>query len=296
MPKVFDRMVKVDIWIGIGTLLSYGLAARTDLYTEMSRTNPPQLLTPTNSRPALSQIQLVATDMDGTLTEKGAFTAELLASFDRLRSHKVNILIVTGRSAGWVSGLVNYLPVVGAIAENGGLYIDRANLEPVILPDIPRLTHHRDRLSSFFNRLKDRYPELIPSVDNPYRITDWTFDIANLDASDLAWMQETCEAQAIGFTYSTVQCHIKIPRQSKAAGLTKVLQQRFPHLTAEQIVTVGDSPNDESLFEEQFPHSVGVANIARYLPTLSESPTYLTANDEAKGFIELVDYLVASKR
>lgn len=261
----------------------------------MSRTNPPPLLTPTNSRSALGQIQLVATDMDGTLTAKGVFTAALLASFDRLRSHQIDVLIVTGRSAGWVSGLVNYLPVVGAIAENGGLYIDKANLEPVILPDIPRMTHHRDRLSSLFNRLKDRYPSLVPSVDNPYRITDWTFDIADLNAADLAWMQETCEAQSMGFTYSTVQCHIKIHRQSKAAGLVKVLRQRFPQLTAEQIVTVGDSPNDESLFQEQFPHSVGVANLAHYLPTLSESPTYLTAAAEAKGFIELVDYLVASK-
>ena len=261
----------------------------------MSRTNSPQLLASTSSRSALDQIQLVATDMDGTLTTKGGFTAELLESFDRLRSHKIDVLIVTGRSAGWVSGLVNYLPVVGAIAENGGLYIDKANLEPMILPDIPRITHHRDRLSSFFNRLKDRYPNLVPSVDNPYRITDWTFDITDLDASDLAWMQETCEAQSMGFTYSTVQCHLKILRQSKAAGLTKVLQQRFPHLTAEQIVTVGDSPNDESLFNEQFPHSVGVANIARYLPTLVESPAYLTAAEEAEGFIELVDYLVASK-
>lgn len=257
--------------------------------------NPPQLLTSANSQSALSKVQLVATDMDGTLTTKGEFTAELLQAFNRLSAEGIEVLIVTGRSAGWVSGLVHYLPVVGAIAENGGLYIDKAKPEPVILPDIPRLTHHRDRLSSFFNRFKDRYPNLVPSVDNPYRITDWTFDITGLDSSDLAWMQKTCEAQSMGFTYSTVQCHIKIPRQNKAAGLAKVLQQRFSNLATEKIVTVGDSPNDESLFEAQFPHSIGVANIARYLPTLSVSPAYITAAAEAAGFIEIVDYLIASK-
>ena len=108
--------------------------------------NQPQLLASDNSRLALSKVRLVATDMDGTLTTHGEFTAELLQAFGRLEAGGIKVLIVTGRSAGWVSGIVNYLPVVGAIAENGGLYIDKANLEPVILPDIPRLTHHRDRL------------------------------------------------------------------------------------------------------------------------------------------------------
>lgn len=257
--------------------------------------NQPLLLTAQNSPLAFGQVQLVATDMDGTLTTRGEFTDELMQAFNRLRASGLEVLIVTGRSAGWVSGIVNYLPVVGAIAENGGLYIDKAKPEPVILPDIPRITHHRDRLSSVFNRLKSKYPALVPSVDNPYRITDWTFDIAGLEQADLAWLQETCEGQSMGFTYSTVQCHIKIPRQNKAAGLSKVLQQRFPNLDAASVVTVGDSPNDESLFEEQFPQSVGVANITHYLSELKQVPTYITAAEEGKGFVELADYLVASK-
>ncbi len=257
--------------------------------------NQPQPLASHSSRLALSKVQLVATDMDGTLTTEGILTAELLQAFGRLQTNGIQVLIVTGRSAGWVSSLVNYLPVVGAIAENGGLYIDKANLEPVILPDIPGLTHHRDRLSHFFTRLKDRYPALTPSVDNPYRITDWTFDITGLTPSDLIWMQETCEAEAMGFTYSAVQCHIKILRQNKAIGLVKVLQQQFPHISPADIVTVGDSPNDESLFEAQFPQSVGVANVAHYLPLLAHLPAYITTAAEGKGFIELADYLIASK-
>jgi len=255
----------------------------------------PQTLGSNSSRLAFSKVRLVATDMDGTLTTNGEFTAELLQAFGRLKDSGLAVLIVTGRSAGWVSAIVNYLPVVGAIAENGGLYIDKADLEPIILPDIPRISRHRDRLGSLFNRFKDRYPTLVPSVDNPYRITDWTFDITGLSPSDLAWMQKTCETQSMGFTYSTVQCHIKILRQSKAMGLAKVLQQRFPQLSAADIVTVGDSPNDESLFAAQFPQSVGVANVAHYLPTLAHSPTYITAAAEGAGFIELANYLIASR-
>lgn len=70
----------------------------------------------------LTNIRLVATDMDGTLTTDGKFTAALLQALEDLTAHGIKVLIVTGRSAGWVSGLVSYLPVAGPIAENGNLF------------------------------------------------------------------------------------------------------------------------------------------------------------------------------
>ena len=248
------------------------------------------------SQADFSGIRLVATDMDGTLTSAGQFAPELLQAFARLRAHSIEVMLVTGRSAGWVSGLVNYLPVVGAIAENGGLYISRPTLEPLILPDIPRMSTHRDRLLALFDKLKVRYPNLRPAADNRFRITDWTFDLEALTAADLAWMQQTCAEHTMGFTYSNVQCHIMIKRQNKAAGLTEVLRQQFPRLSSAEVVTVGDSPNDESLFDPaQFPRSVGVANVAHYLPVLAYQPTYVTASAEGAGFVELVNKLTAAR-
>lgn len=271
-----------------------------DMTSSLSQSQSPQLLTPEVGKAAFTDIRLVATDMDGTLTVDGHFTPALLQSFASLRAKGIEVLIVTGRSAGWVSGLVNYFPIVGAIAENGGLYIPKdaipkGTLEPMILPDIPRITHHRNRLQTLFTRLQTRYPNLKPSVDNPYRVTDWTFDIDGLTEADIAWMQATCAGQTMGFTYSTVQCHLKIIRQDKASGLAKVLAKQFPHLTPEQVVTVGDSPNDESLFDSaQFPHSVGVANVSDYLPSLQHTPTYLTHSAEGNGFAELVAQLIGT--
>ena len=252
-----------------------------------------QGLTAALSKANLSQIQLVATDMDGTLTAGGEFTPMLLEAFESLRHHKVDVMIVTGRSAGWVSAIVNYLPVVGAIAENGGIYIDKQQPEPIILPDIPRMSQHRDRLAKVFRRLQSRYPHLQPSLDNPYRLTDWTFDVAGLSPEDIDWLRETCQSQTMGFTYSNVQCHIQVLRQNKAAGLKRVLATKFDQLTANAVLTVGDSPNDESLFNtEQFPHSVGVANVSHYLSRLCHTPTYITCAAEVQGFAELARYLV----
>lgn len=252
----------------------------------------PQALIEAIEALALGQIRLVATDMDGTLTAAGEFTPELLQAFESLRQRDIDVMIVTGRSAGWVSGLVNYLPVVGAIAENGGIYIDKKSPEPVVLTDIPRMSQHRDRLSMVFRKLQKRYPHLQPSVDNPYRLTDWTFDITGLNDEDIAWLQATCQAQTMGFTYSNVQCHIQVPRQNKAAGLARVLQTKFAQLSRPSVLTVGDSPNDESLFDaEQFPNSVGVANVAHYLPRFAHAPAYITRNPEVNGFVELTQLL-----
>ena len=260
-------------------------------------TPAPQALASTHRQSFWRDIRLVATDMDGTLTQVGEFTPVLLETFASLKQHGIEVMIVTGRSAGWVSGIVNYLPVVGAIAENGGIYVDKLTGKSIVLSDIPRMSRHRDRLEFLFDQLRQRYPNLAPSVDNAYRITDWTFDINGLTDDDIAWMQATCEDKLMGFTYSTVQCHIKVKEQDKAVGLNQVLQQRFPTVSPAAIVTVGDSPNDASLFDPaQFPHSVGVANVSDYLHTLMHRPAHITAASEVEGFVELAQQLIESKQ
>ena len=257
-------------------------------------TTRPLALAQAKATSTLSQIRLVATDMDGTLTSAGEFTPALLQSFESLSQKGIDVMIVTGRSAGWVSGLVNYLPVVGAIAENGGVYIDKKSLEPEVLPDIPRMSQHRDRLAMVFRRLKKKYPHLRPSVDNVYRLTDWTLDIHDLTEDDMAQIKAFCESQTMGFTYSNVQCHIQVGRQNKAAGLARVLQKKFGQLDSQSVLTVGDSPNDETLFDaKQFPNSVGVANVVHYLPNLAHAPAYIARHPEVEGFVELTQLLTS---
>jgi HAD superfamily hydrolase (TIGR01484 family) len=252
------------------------------------------LLTPLTSTLAteLKSVRLVATDMDGTLTQGGKFTAELLQTLEVLANSEIPVLIVTGRSAGWVSGLRSYLPVVGAIAENGGLYYGDTET-PDILTPISDIANHRIKLQATFNQLKADFPKLQESADNAFRLTDWTFDVSNLTIQDKYTLAKLCQAQGWGFTYSTVQCHIKPLTQDKASSLEKVLQTHFPHLKRKQILTVGDSPNDESLFNpNKFPLSVGVANILDYTEQLSHHPRYVTTEAESKGFGELAQVLL----
>ena len=60
--------------------------------------------------------------------------------------------------------------------------------------------------------------------------------------------------------------------------------------TGKEVLFVGDSPNDTSMFSF-FENSVGVANVRRFaIPT---PPRYVTSGEAGAGFEELVAYLLA---
>jgi hypothetical protein len=244
----------------------------------------------------LKHVRLVASDMDGTLTHHGQFTPALLQALAALAESGISVLIVTGRSAGWVQGLVNYLPIAGAIAENGGVYYANGAAVPEALVAIPNTSEHRHRLKQTFHLLQADFPQLQETADNSFRLTDWTFDVQGLSSIDLQQLNDRCQTLGWGFTYSTVQCHIKRVEQDKAPGLLQVLARHFPDCVPAQVLTVGDSPNDESLFDaDRFPYSVGVANLRDYADNLTHLPTYITQAAEVTGFCELARSVLAAR-
>ncbi len=239
----------------------------------------------------LPDLQLIAADIDGTLTHEGKFTAELLQAIDQLNAQGIKLLLVTGRSAGWVSAVNNYLPVAGAIAENGGIYFNQAG-EFDFLTQIDQIDTHRSQLATRFWELQEIYPQIEESIDNQFRITDWTFDVAGLRDQELTKIAAKCQDWGYSFTFSTIQCHIKPLHQDKGVAIRHVIKQYFPAIKPTQVITIGDSPNDVSMFDRTyFPHSVGVANITHYANQLTHQPQYLTKSPEIAGFVELVNSL-----
>lgn len=255
-------------------------------------------LIPLSSAPmfATKNISLIATDMDGTLTIKGKFTSSLIKALEALAEAEITVLLITGRSAGWVQGLKSYLPVTGAIAENGGVFFGANSEQPKLLTPIPDLITHRQQLAATFDYLKSHFPQIQESTDNPFRLTDWTFDVQGLTTDELQQLKQLSRAKNWGFTYSTVQCHIKPENQTKATTLLQVLNSYFPQITTDNLITVGDSPNDESLFDRSlFPFSVGVANVLHYKDKLKFLPTYVTSLEEGEGFRELAELVLRIK-
>ncbi|MGK7884392.1 MAG: HAD-IIB family hydrolase [Crocosphaera sp.] len=241
----------------------------------------------------LKKIKLIATDIDGTLTKNGQFNSKLLSNLETLKQRNILVLLITGRSAGWCQSLVNYLPVWGIIAENGGVYALKESQSMKPLTAINNIREHRQLLQNNFEEIKQKFPHLQPSSDNQFRITDWTFDCHECSQEELLTIEKICQEKKWGFTYSHIQGHLKPLNQNKANGLITLKETYFQELSYSEIMTVGDSPNDESLFDKNLFHiTVGVANIAKYLDKLKHKPFYITNLSESDGFGEIVQLLV----
>src|SRR5256885_502173 len=64
--------------------------------------------------------------------------------------------------------------------------------------------------------------------------------------------------------------------------------------TLDRWIYIGDSTNDQLMFEHM-PHSVGVANIARFVPQLKHLPRHVTRAERGDGFAEMAQYLLTQR-
>jgi hydroxymethylpyrimidine pyrophosphatase-like HAD family hydrolase len=90
-------------------------------------------------------------------------------------------------------------------------------------------------------------------------------------------------------TVSSIHIHGCFGNFNKWLGACWIVQQLFGRDLAKELdrwVFVGDSGNDQAMFEH-FTHSVGVANIRRFEPTLTHLPRYITPSERGAGFSEV---------
>ena len=125
-------------------------------------------------------------------------------------------------------------------------------------------------------------------------------DIA-IDHSEFTHLPQTAidqcvqvmRAAGMNATVSSIHINGWFGAHNKLEGARWIIRQLLGReLDAEldRWVYVGDSTNDQLMFQH-FPHSVGVANIARFVPQLSHLPRYVTRAERGAGFAELVAHL-----
>lgn len=249
-------------------------------------------------------IQVIATDIDGTLTTEGSFSQEVVGALHNLKQTGFRLILVTGRPSGWVQGLVSYLPVDAAIAENGGVIFRGAETSPLLRSEKTGDYHEvvdasdtRRRLAEVFAILKATHPLLRVTEDNAFRLSDYTFHVSGISQNQLLDLKAQVESLGCAFTWSTIHAHIMPTGQEKGSALSWLLQKMgCPVLPAHSTLTVGDSPNDLTLFDEQrFPNSAGVANIEKYRSVMNSFPRIITQKSEGKGFVEIAQSLLSLK-
>jgi len=266
-------------------------------------------------------------DVDDTFTIRGGIHPAVLDAVARATQAGLEVILNTGRPAGYGATLLAYLPVVsGVIVENGGAWLDRHSA-PSHSPDHsgagqseehalhffrPTAPDLRDRLDALKTRVTQRLGRaLVTTADNQYRVSDYTV-VRDLPGgaqgaamlAQLARLVAEESAQQGQLLASSIHIHFMLDgpeRRSKAAGAAAFLARRgvadAHRELAQHAVSVGDSANDASLFAPgRFALSVGVRNIERYLPELGDAiPQHITTHSEGFGLCELIDDLLTGR-
>jgi len=245
----------------------------------------------------------VFTDIDDTLTTDGAITPDALQALSKLKAAGLHVIPITGRPVGWSEPFAASWPVDSIVAENGAVALQRnatGGLHKLYQQDATTREANFSRMQQVAQRVLREVPGTTLAEDSPGR----ECDIA-IDHSEFTQLPQAAIAQAVaimqseGMTATVSSIHINgwFGAHNKLEGARWIVRELFGRALDAELdrwIYVGDSTNDQLMFEH-FAHSIGVANIARFLPELTHLPRYVTRHERGAGFTEVAQALLAAR-
>ena len=259
----------------------------------------------------------VLTDIDDTLTTDGAITADALQALGALKAAGLHVIPITGRPVGWSEPFAATWPVDAIVAENGAVALQRSadvfdqksllpnhskreQLSKIYQQDAATRSANYARMQAVLAQIEREVPGALRTTDSNGRETDIAIDHSEFthlpqDAIDHA--VRIMRNAGMNATVSSIHINGWFGAHNKLEGARWIVRELFGrNLDAEinRWVYVGDSTNDQVMFQH-FPHSVGVANIARFVPQLTHLPRYVTQAERGAGFAELARAVLATR-
>jgi len=248
----------------------------------------------------LRSVRGVLTDIDDTLTRDGAIEPAALAALRRLHDADIPVIAITGRPAGWSEAFALQWPVLAIVAENGGVMLRAGprGLEHEFAQDADERARNFERLQACAAVVLREVPGARLATDSAGRLTDIAVDhseFAHLDGGQIEQVVAIMRGHGLNATVSSIHINGWIGGHTKWTGAQWAVQRcTGAALAADDWVYVGDSTNDQLMFE-RIPLSVAVANIARFVPKLDVLPAYVTRGERGAGFAELAAALLAAR-
>lgn len=302
LPGAAAPTVGVALGSCVG-LLSNFTAARMLL----SR-HPAQVrMQPLKQWPASSRGSLVGvfTDIDDTLTTEGAITPDALAALAALKAAGLQVVAITGRPVGWSVPFAALWPIDAIVAENGAV----ALMPPAHPGEAPSKRYLQDastrsanyaRMQQVLARIEREIPGAHRATDSPGRETDIAIDhseFQHLDDAQIAAVVALMRSEGMHATVSSIHINGWYGDHDKLVGarwITRLLWGRELDAEKDRWAYVGDSTNDQRMFEA-FAHSIGVANVARFVPKLAHLPHYVTQGERGAGFAEVAAAILSAR-
>jgi HAD superfamily hydrolase (TIGR01484 family) len=242
----------------------------------------------------------VFTDIDDTLTTKGAITPDALEALHELKAQGLMVIPITGRPVGWSIPFASAWPLDAMVAENGAvalLHTKSTNqVTQIYQQDLPTRTHNFQEMQRIAKRVLKEIPGTFMAQDSAGRETDIAFDHSEfhkLTTEQIQQVVQLLQQEGMTATISSIHINAWFGEHNKWHGAQWILKQltgRDLKQELDQWVYVGDSTNDQVMFEH-FTHSVGVANIKRFEKELKHLPAYIAQQERGAGFAEVARLL-----
>ncbi len=253
----------------------------------------------------LSGVEVLFTDVDGTLTTSGRLRSETIGALEALRDRGLPVVLVSGRPAGWGECWVRTLPVDGAILENGGVSYARDPRGRILkryFQSVGTRLRNRRRLAREVARAIRLVPGARLSTDSAHTEVDLAIDYnEEVRLGDVAAdrLERLLRARGVCAVRSSVHVNCWIGRFDKRSALRRYLIDTWgparARRLAQRYVYVGDSFNDAPLFAA-CPLSVGVANVRSVLHRIDAPPRFITRAEEGRGFEELAAAVLRQRK
>lgn len=247
-----------------------------------------------------SRVHGVLTDIDDTLTTDGSITPDALDALARLRAAGLPVFAITGRPAGWSEAFAMAWPVNAIVAENGAVALSRGSdgqlVRQYLQDEHARRTNFL-QLQSVAQRILQTMPQARLATDSHGRETDIAIDhseFAHLETAEIARVVALMQEGGLKATVSSIHINGWIGEHDKLAGARWIVRSHLERDIDDELarwVYVGDSTNDARMFGH-FPHSVGVANVARFVDQLTQLPRYVTRSERGAGFCEVANAIL----
>ncbi len=236
------------------------------------------------------------TDIDDTMTRGGLLPDTAYAALWDLARAGIRVVPVTGRPAGWCDHIARMWPVAAVVGENGAFYYsyDRQSRRMHRRYAVPpqELAAGQERLGRIARRVLAEVPGTAVAADQAFRVSDWAIDfredVAPLPDSAVEAICGLLHGEGVRFKVSSIHVNYWLGGFDKLTTTALLLRETtgMPlSQLGERVCFIGDSPNDEPLFEG-FPFSIAVGNLRRFEARLACLPRYITDADSADGFCE----------
>lgn len=258
------------------------------------------------SREALARVEAVFFDIDDTFSGGGGqhrITAEAYDALWRIYEAGIVVVPVTGRPAGWCDMITRMWPVTAVVGENGAFfsYIDTSKKPHKFAKkylESPQVRKNNAlKLKRLHAAVLKKFPGAKTPSDQGFRefdlAIDYCEDVARWKDSRVKALIEFCHSKGAIAKLSSIHVNTWFGKYDKLTCVRRMLSQHF-QMKSENVVYIGDSPNDEPFFEG-LPLTVGVANVRAFLSKMESAPAFITEEEGGLGFAQFADQLLLAR-